>query len=389
MKGIVYILLALMCVTCVSPFEFSTDQTTELMVVDGLLTNEQKAHRVTLSLSQDLQLAIGGTKYVTNATVWFENESGNVTPLEEQSEGIYETDASFRGTVGEHYALHIETADGRKYASSSVELLSPVPMDSIYGEYVEMPSTESAELLSGVQFYVDSHDIKSDNANFRYDYQEFYSIRMPYNSYFDWERETESLVVRDPQINECYGSSISNKLLAVSTSGLSSPEIKEFPLKFVSDLDPELRFEYLLIARQYAITPTAYQFYKKLKENNESSGSFFDKQKGTVIGNVSEVGHPETPVLGYFEVASSSMIVRKFLAADFRNQGYAPVINDINCSYGLAVDTLQVDEIGSQLTSNQNIIQYADPLQSSVIVVPKSCSDCRLKGVLEKPQYWD
>ena len=138
------------------------------------------------------------------------------------------------------------------------------------------------------------------------------------------------------------------------------------------------------------ISKTAEIVINLVKENNESSGSFFDKQKGTVLGNISHVSDVGYPVLGYFEVAGVSSTFRIFPAGAFRDQGYSPA-RSYNCIYDLVADSTAVADVGiyAGLGSAYEVIGLSEPDADTAIIMPSICSDCRTYGTLDKPDFWN
>lgn len=394
MKYVIYILVLSATISCVEPFEFTIDGNTNVLIVDATLTNEQKEHQVILTWSRGLSnnQSQDTTHFVSGAAVWLETNQGEVISYSETSEGIFKTDATFAGQIGESYTLNIETSDGRLFQSSNEELLPGIEMDSIYARYDERLSSEETRLLKGIQFFVDTRHIDFANMNFRYEYAESYEIISPLESQYVMDYPNEQIIPRTDPINVCYKTIKSNTILTSSTNGLDQPVIAEFPIRYALNDEPQLRNDYMISVKQYTISSNAYQFYKNLKENNESAGSFFDKQKGTVPGNIFEVGNSETLVMGFFEVAGVSVKRRKYENADFSRIGLRIHVNTDFCETPISVG---LDTLFSAVPPNTyNILTYipspniGDP-PLGVYVNPITCSDCRGVGSLVKPQFWD
>lgn len=391
MKRILHIsLLVVGIYACVEPYDFEVRDTEEVMVVDASFTNEVKNQEVRLFLSYPLDGNKGTA--LSGATISIlDLDSDREYSFSETSEpGVYASVEQFGGSPGNSYQLKITTNDGDRFESLPEKMPDPVAIDSIYGRYIERPSTEDDRNLKGVQFMVDNHNDDAPFSNYRFEYREDYSINVTYPSFYEYLREEDSLVFRNPSIQTCYNFRESTDFIAETTSGQSENRLSEFPIVYVENIEPQLRFAYSLTVRQLSISPGAYQYYKNLKENNESSGSFFDKQKGTVLGNISNVSDQSFPVLGYFEVAAVSVDYRVFPAGAFRSQGFVPARYSY-CNYNEYADTLGVDTLKyiDGLGTTKNVFTYTDPFQTSVIVVPSTCSDCRNYGVLDKPDFWE
>ncbi|PIB34648.1 hypothetical protein BFP72_04095 [Reichenbachiella sp. 5M10] len=393
MKRTLYIVLILSgAMACVEPFDFTVQDTEEFIVVEGLLTNAKTHHRVHLSKSYSIEG--GESKSVSGATVWVEDgQSKKYTFDETNVAGEYLSMQEFAGVPGEQYTLRVITPEGDELQSSAEILPVPVAIDSIYGRYMEQNSTEDDRYQKGIQFMVDNHNASEQFSSYRFEYVEDYEIKVPYPSIYEWDVVADTLVLRSVAIGTCYNFRVSNQLLTETTSGLSENRLSEYPIVYVEDYEAPLRSRYSLTVRQFAITSGAYQYYKSLKENNESSGSFFDKQKGTVVGNVKHVDDPGYTVLGYFEVSGVSENYRIFTAGEFRQQGFSTTATYFDCIYAQEVDSVALTDlrslVGGELGYSKEVIGLTYPIPDTALLMPKECSDCRLKGTLDKPDFWD
>ena len=150
---------------CVDPFEFQVTETAKVLVVESSLTNERTAHMTRLSYTFSLETS--EPEPASGALVTIEDGNGNRQTLQENTSGVYQTDSSFAGVVGESYTLHI-ALDGQEFISSTQVLPVPAMIDSVYGRYFELPSTEDATNELGVQLFVDA--TATDNSgNYRFE----------------------------------------------------------------------------------------------------------------------------------------------------------------------------------------------------------------------------
>lgn len=374
-------------ITCIEPYDFEVvDTTTQVLVIDASLTNETKQHRVKLSMSYDLDHSVENP--VTGASIWVEDENNNRIVYTEGWPGTYYTDASFSGKVGSSYVLTINTADGNSYVSTAETLLPPTPIDSIYGRYMTLPSTTNSSFIKGIQFLIDTHDNQLEFSNYRYEYEEDYEIIVPLASLLTLEGSL--LLTRDTSVRVCYKNLSSSGIQTATTGGQAENRLSEFPLKMVEEKDPHLNSKYSLRVKQFSITSSAYQYYKDLNENNESAGSFFDKQKGAVLGNIVNTTNTSSPVLGYFEVAGVSERWRIFNPEDWYYDGFNPVkYYSQNCRYNDVVDSVALVDLMSNAVTLAGRNIYFVTIEQEAILIPARCSDCRFFGVLKKPDFWD
>jgi hypothetical protein len=134
-------------------------------------------------------------------------------------------------------------------------------------------------------------------------------------------------------------------------------------------------------------------FYKKLIESTESSGSFFDKQLGTIVGNIKSVENPNEPVLGYFEVAGVRNHRAFFCPSDF-DERFRPASFGYNCNFADAqVMTVEegIEFLLNSLSSYQasSIKSALEPGQpDSVYIFPRTCTSCDWYAETEQPDFW-
>ncbi|MCK5169859.1 MAG: DUF4249 domain-containing protein [Bacteroidales bacterium] len=140
MKNLIYIAIALIIFTtaCTESYDVELDSSYIRLVVQGSISDELKAHQVSLSKSADY-FSNRPADRVTGAIVTISDGENNFD-LTEVSDGLYETD-TIAGEVGKTYTLTINS-EGETYFSSCY-LNYCAPIDSInfgyydYGDYDE------------------------------------------------------------------------------------------------------------------------------------------------------------------------------------------------------------------------------------------------------------
>ena len=384
-KNIFWAPLLLSIISCTQPFEIESFDFERVIVVDGLVTDEDKNHHVLLSYTRP----IGETEIdpLSNATVWVQEVGGVKMAYSEQSAGIYHSDLSFAGAPGKQYQLHFVTSNGEEYASIPVSLTKSPPIDSIYDQYATVSVEDDANQNSGIQFFLDTHDDQGQAKYFRYEWQEDYKILSPYPSQYIYNDEDSTYKRRESQVHICYSGSNSKQVLIGSSIGSTVNRLVQFPVVFVSGKLDKLRQRYALLVKQYAISESAYGFYRKLKESNESGGSLFDKQQGTITGNVTSVDDPTVTVLGFFDVAGVST-KRTF----FNNNELDPRLGIPPYRYQCGPNSIVrtgTDSIsyyaGTQGYQIINIVPFGMPPVSLGTI---SCTTCDWFATTVKPDFW-
>lgn len=381
--------------SCIKPYEFDVRSTSRVLVVDASVTNLEGTQYVRLEYSYSLN---GGLpELVSGADVMVIDDQDNETTFQEIEPGLYKPASNFSGIIGRKYQLSIQTPNGEQYQSEEEELLTSAQLDSIYGRFLTLDSESSDGFERGVQFFADLSGFDDQNHNFRFQYEENYEVSVPYPSLYEYNPTTVTIDRREISLRTCYVKQDSQGLLIGTTSGQVNSQLREFPIVFINEDQQELLGRYSLTVQPFRISSEAYQYYKDLKENNESAGSFFDRQKGALTGNIRNVNDASEPVLGYFEVASVSTSLRIFDIGTWKEDGFRA--NRILTQCVNLLDTVRTADVLSNMFNfdRQLIYNFAETdgvvpgtfYSTETILVPQSCSDCRVYGNLEKPAFWD
>ncbi len=374
--------------SCVKPYDFESVSYEQVLVVDATISDSEGPYEVILSYTYPIE--VGEREAISGASVQVVDGDGAVIEFEESAEGSYYSPLEFRGEAGMDYRLEIDLPNGSTYQSEFVKLLPSPAIDSIYGRYAVLPDPSGEQSVGGLQFFVDSYDEAGQSRYFRYEWEETYLIRVPFPAQYRFFEDSSFEQLEIP-IGICYDSAQSSTVIYGSTVGSINGRMAEFPVRFVSGEEQTLREKYTLLVRQYAISEDAYFFYKRLKENNESGGSLFDRQTGTILGNITSVEDPEEPVLGYFEVSGVTELRRFFI----------PRMVDRRLK--VAGFPYRCTEDGSIITSLDSVLYYLDENPGHnvySIVYPsdrppeaslqsKTCTNCSWYANNIKPSYWE
>ena len=99
-KNKIHLFILVINFSCIESYEYELidEVGPPLIVVDGLLTNEEKTHSVRLSYTSGL--GITNLTTINEATVTIENSDGDVVTLTEGQPGNYVTSSTYQGIVG-------------------------------------------------------------------------------------------------------------------------------------------------------------------------------------------------------------------------------------------------------------------------------------------------
>ena len=369
---------------CIKSFDYQPDIYEQILVVEGNITDEEEAHQVILSYTRPVDNTSTSTQ-IEDATVYVQLGSGQQEKYSHRESGIYVPDENFKAVEGETYQLVIELADRSIVTSDVVGLIPSPPMDSIYGREIVNPSEELNRNEVGAQFFIDSKDPSGKAKYFRYEWDATYVIQVPYTSYYELEGPNNGIVERDENVGTCYINDTSSQLIIATSTTNATNRLAEAPIHFVSSETDQLRTRYSIKVRQFAIDERAFLYYKKLKEANESAGSLFDVQQGSVIGNLAYSENSKIPVLGYFEVAGVSELRRYFRVKDIPDFKL-PSFRFPCSAFDIIVSP--IDSVAIYLDGSDLLIHNIGELPIEYLLVKRGCASCTWYASNEKPEWW-
>lgn len=406
---------------CVVPYDFEVISEPNALVIDATLTNEVKAHLVKLSFAENLDST--SFRSVSGASVSF-IQAGESIRLIEMEGGIYRTDSSFFGVPGQSYQLEVVLSNGQQFRSEEVTMPRPVEIDSVYGRYINIPNDRNERFQNGVQLFLDARSNDTKHHNFRYEFQESYAVDVPFPSKYDFQGTgiNFEILERERPLDRCYRKRQQSRTIIATTRNQTENSILELPLRFVNGSLPDLAYDFRFGVRQYAITDDAYQYFRQLRDINESSGSLSDRQLGILQGNIASVGDTDMTVLGYFEVAGASEVRRTFNYREFEKDGILTeewvcqgsggfgcrFFTEVPVQILFPTETFRIID-GDTIFLTNYILDYSllDEVMNNPICgveyritdIPEVglnayyahmwCSDCTELGLYDRPEVWD
>ncbi len=378
-KIFLYTALILVIVTnCIDPFYPDIEEYENVLVVDGFITNENSVYKVKLSRTQRFDDV--DRKSVTGAIVQVIDDSGNIYLFRETETGSYESNSSeFRGQVGKKYKLNIETADGDRYESGFEEMKKVPEIDSIYWEYKEKPSNDVNNPYRGIQILVDTHDPVNKTRYYSWSWNETWEFLTPYH--------------KDTLPGRCWKNDSSRVIQIYSTDHLTEDIIRNYPLYFISEGTNRLARRYSILVKQYSLTGDCFNYWSRVRETNENTGTLFDPIPTQVVGNITDLNNPDKPVLGFFQ---ASAVTSKRIFVERSELITLP----LSISFGFeycesliikdSLDTPRTEYIG--YVENYGWVVYFQEVSGPDLVTyltnSMSCVDCSLTGTPVKPDFW-
>jgi hypothetical protein len=379
---IVKLSLFLFC-SCIDTYNIKSLSYRDSLVVDGFLSSQLKQHEVVISRAS--KISTGEFLPEQNAQVAIK-EDDQIINLTEESPGIYLTPL-MKGIVGNTYQLIIKTATGREIVSEPVLLKENPAIQNIYARY--STSVPSLEGKGGFEIFLNTGDsISSDPRYYRWEFEETWEIRTPFESNFLW-LGGNNVVFRSEPVSQCYITKRVNNLTVQSTQSIGVDKIRAQLIQTIPKESRKLQALYSILVKQFTLSPKAYQYWQILKKTNQTQGSLYDTQPGAVYGNMNSTTDNEI-VLGYFD-ASVVSEKRIFLEPlKFRPSGFSPT------DWGTYCRAIEPRLVSKYLIGDF----YADPANSNLEIwgstqeilylLPKECCDCTSidNATTKKPIFW-
>ncbi len=382
-------------ISCLDPYVVDIDGYDNLLVVDALITTENKSHSVYLSRSTTSIDSVSVKE--SGAFVSILESSGSEHQLKEVKAGHYQTDSSvFIVKVGHVYTLKIQTFDGVEYLSEPCEVLPKSQFDSLYFQKAEQWDTNGQYLEKGIEFIANG---RSEATSYlRWIFEEDWKIRIPYPELGIYD-DNDSLIYNKSTKIECWRHEISNNTKVYSFDDQGQRQYDGQIINFVpSGWSDRFSIKYALLVKQLSISKNEYEFWNKLTEATEDVGGAFGKQPFAISSNVVRVDDEKEPVLGYFQVGS---VVSKRIFVD-RDAIYSLELNTDNYYEGCLLDTVLIDGIIYQndyeIYRNNVIfgkyrlhrpLYNIDGSIAGLMLTMPSCADCTLSGTNIMPDFWE
>jgi len=379
----IVIFLALICGSCIDPYEPVINETQEVLVIYGVITDKPGIHQVSVSLSTPYNDPVSVP--VSGCVVRVEDELGNMAVYGELDPGTYEAyiDSSFLA-LNKLYSLSVITMDGDEYRSTYDTLLACPPIEALYYEVQSQATSDPNKTYYGLQFYSDVTGSDNASRNFRWLLQETWEYRAPIPANVVWDGKTIIPILVD-SIYTCYMTEPVKDLYSGTTKFLSESRLRRNELNFVSNETPRIRLQYSLLATQQSLTDEIYTYWERMESQSGDAGGLYETQPSSTLGNIYNINKPEEKVLGCFYAThqqSKRLTVNRM---------------EIESDYEFAVPafachsdtTANLEEVGVYFPY---YLQSLDPMMAigpPYVYGSRGCFDCRLIGGTNiKPDYW-
>jgi len=362
--------------SCIDEYWPEMDKYENLLVVDGMISNEPGPYTIKLSRSSNVNAP--QIDPYSGCLITIIDDLGNEEDfIESETEpGTYTTAHSdLRGIVGRKYMLEIKTPDEKTYTSVFEELKKPVGIDTVYTQLMYKPHDILDRDRVGYQFYLNTQSAESDTNYYLWKLVETFEYRSDFTIDYIYNGSIEEFANWDT-LYTCWRTQQVYNIYTASTKSLKSPVITDLPLHYVDTETKRLSIRYSLNVRQLAITEEAYFFWNSIKDQVSEEGALYTKQPFQVRSNVMNNANPDEPVLGYFLVAGEST-KRIFVNPPVGVYFY----------YSTCTPNFRLVYLYFSPPSSWPI--YLTDVEGRTAMGSKSCFDCTsYGGITTKPEWW-
>lgn len=356
--------IIVLLVTCVKPYYPDIDKYDKILVIDGILTDDGDAPRVTITYS--FQVESKKPDAVKGAKVYINSSDGAKYDLTEKSPGVY----TFVGTMfnvepGMSFQLIVEH-EGNIFSSQYETMMPVAPITDLSMRVVTDPANQGASI------FLSSKGTEQESKYYSWSYEETWKFLVP---------------LITPKFEDrriCYANSSSVGINIGTTDTYNENSFSNFPILFISNQSPRLSIRYSILVKQYSISRDTYLYLDHVKKTNESNGSLFDPIPASMNGNIS---CESTPVIGNFQVSSVSskrmFIDRHELVGINVVQGMKECDQeDVLPDNKHVIDSLE--SLGYVLMDISTINQFTYYRYASSVL----CFDCTAAGAPNTPPSW-
>lgn len=408
LKRIFSFLFLVVIASCIDPYTPNLKYYKSLLVVEGLISNENSSYKI--KLGRTFLQQNSDPEKVIDANVYIIDGDGIKTELQNCGDGYYKTDSTtFMGTVGQKYTLHILTSDRNEYRSEECTMFPVAGIDKLYYEKSEEISGNLGESFTGLKILLNSTKTNEPNQYFRWSFEEVWKTVIPGAVKYTYKKINDTTFTFRPVPvgkNLCWKKSNSGEIITNSITDGGEKNIAHQEIQFLNPLfSDRLTQEYSVLVKQYSISKKENEFWNNLKKAGESGGDIFASQPYAVVSNIHNVNNTNEMVLGYFEVSAVSQ-KRIFITLSALNPLHLP-----NYVSDCKLIVISPDDYPDPKPSWDGLyhmfvdfgyvfvepfVKDATPLEGSVfkskllkfVFSTAPCAMCESTGFTSKPDFW-
>jgi hypothetical protein len=277
-------------ISCIDRLDFWQETEEGQLIIYGLFTDSEDIHTVKISTSAPFGFRPKG---VSNAVVYLLKSGKEKKAYTNRGNGVYELHG-LKAEEGQSYALEVEL-DGSVYRSKFQELPKEVGIDSLSYKVAYEPFKTS----------LDEHVFKVYTNSKLPETSEQLFIRWMVEEAHYWQLLWIPPGVPPPPPCFIFDMMDPTKVNLFDGTATNSRRIEK--LLATRKINNAFLFPFFVTVKQLSINRESFEYWQKIEIVINNQGSLFDIPPARVLGNIVNTDNPNENVLGYFEVAKSSV----------------------------------------------------------------------------------
>ncbi len=374
--------------TCIEPYTPDIEEYTDLMVINGRITDQEGFQSVDVSRTSSYNDPI--PRPVRGCDVKVFDDKGNTFQYAEDTPGSYSCWIEQQYLVpGTRYKVEVITSEGIVYHSVYDVMNTCADIDTVYYEISEeAPLNYLLSPFPGLQFYIDTRESADNVSHYRWELEETWEYRSKY-AIGDWYDGEIHYVESDKYTDSlayCWRSGPIKEIFTMSTKSFATNKVTRGYLNFVSNQTDRLSIEYSLLVKQYSLSDSAYEYWSSMQRLVQESGGLYETQPMQITGNMRNLSDANETVLGLFWAAAVKE-KRIFCKRSYEFRVLEPYCDRYEYSEDELVEYLeQVQEEAYPVYLINLTLTNDGPWD----LADQKCFDCRKRhGTLVKPDFWE
>lgn len=303
--------------SCIDSYDFNSGNQNKVLVVEGLLTDDvQNPDTIKIQYSIDFGAFIRKEPIASVKAFIIETTSKKEIPLLEKIQGSFLPPVDFKINPDEKYVLRFTLPNNQQYESTPQQIIKTPPIAKIYDIFSAKSriSDDGKQFLSANDVFIDFQEDQTKKNFYLWRYTHY--ERLGYcatctNQIYDSnterciEKGSEYFFLREPYYDyacssECYTIFKGNQVNVFSDITSNGRLIQG---RLIAKI-PFYNYAGCLVeVQQMCISPEAYNFYKVLESQSQTTGGLADTPPAAIVGNIKNTQNSSERVVGYFGVA--------------------------------------------------------------------------------------
>lgn len=373
-----FLFLLLTATACIKPY-FPDIRTADQSkyVIHGQITDEGGLQHIEISKTASLETATFNP--VTGCLVEVVSQKGERFQFFGDDNGKYwgsiPSDLFIEGAA---FRLEVTSPEGDVIVSDYDSYLSGPEMGPVRWSIDTLVGKGLFGTTPGLRFFTDLEATQSNSRLFRWEITETWEYHADYPLIWYYDGHVHQVIPPDYSRKVCWKTEQVPYVFTLNTNSLSENRFENFPLHFVSSQTEKLAYGYSVLIKQHALSEAAFNYWERLRLNNEQDAGLFEKQPVPVRGNLTNTTG-STEVLGFFGVGASRSVRINLADAQGLTLSFSTFCNPALLERGFK--EIRPYEYPAYL--------LGDEISYTMNLLNKECVDCTSRGGTNvKPDFW-